>query len=57
LLLRAGHTPLGPRLVTAPGGTQTEIEPHSNRVGSRKESVPPSTWTESGQTPVLYGIV
>ena len=27
------------------------------RVGSRKESFPPSTWTESGQTPVLPTIV
>jgi hypothetical protein len=26
-------------------------------VGSRKESVPPSTWTESGPTPVLDGII
>jgi len=26
-------------------------------VGSREESVPPGTWTESGQTPILKGIV
>jgi hypothetical protein len=26
-------------------------------VGSRKESCPPITWTESGLTPVLRGIV
>jgi len=25
------------------------------RVGSRKESVPPGPWTESGQTPILQG--
>jgi hypothetical protein len=28
-------------------------EPHQSMVGSRTESVPPSTWTESGRTPVL----
>ena len=27
------------------------------RVGSRKESFPPDTWTESGQTPALPTIV
>ena len=26
-------------------------------VGSRMESVPPDTWTESGQTPILKEIV
>src|SRR4051794_15368746 len=34
-------------------GTQPENEPHPGRVGSRKESAPPTTWTESGRTPVL----
>ena len=29
----------------------------SSRVGSRKESVPSSTWTESGLTPVLQAIL
>jgi hypothetical protein len=28
-----------------------------DQVGSRMESFPPSTWTESGQTPVLPAIV
>ena len=58
LLLRAGHTPLGPRPTTAIGG-------HANRkratlrkwVGSRMTSVPPNAWTESGRTPVLREIV
>jgi len=26
-------------------------------VGSRIESVPPGTWTESGQTPILKEII
>src|SRR3954451_3978297 len=36
-----------------PAGAQTGREPHPLMVGSRMESVPPSTWTESGRTPVL----
>jgi len=27
------------------------------RVGSREKSVPPDTWTESGQTPILQASV
>jgi hypothetical protein len=42
------HTPSA-----GPGGQQSESEPHPHGVGSPKESVPPSTWTESGQTPAL----
>ena len=57
MLLRAGQSPLEPRLVTVPDGLQTEREPHPTRVGSRKESLPPDTWTESGQTPILPPIV
>ena len=37
-----------------PDEQQTEGEPHpTTRVGSRKESVPPGTSTESGRTPVV----
>ena len=54
MLLRAGQSPLEPRLVTVPDGPQTEREPHPDlQVGSRMESHPPDTWTESGQTPAL----
>ena len=55
LLLRAGQSPLEPRLDTAPGGERKPIESHTHiaEVGSREESLPPSTWTESGRTPVL----
>ena len=45
--------PFEPRLVTVPDGLQTGGEPHPNRVGSREKSLPPGTWTESGQTPAL----
>ncbi len=58
VLLQAGQSPLEPRLVTVPGGLQTESEPHPpKQVGSPKESVPPNTWIESGQTPILPPIV
>ena len=54
LLLRAGQSPLEPR---ARHGARRERKPKEShtqsRVGSRKESIPPSTWTESGRTPVL----
>ena len=54
MLLRAGQSPFEPRLVTVPDGLQTGREPHpEGRVGSRMESPPPDTWTESGLTPVL----
>ena len=36
-----------------PTGLQTGREPHQHLVGSREESPPPDTWTESGQTPAL----
>jgi len=35
-LLRAGQSPLEPRLVTAPDGPQTEIEPHPHAGGQPK---------------------
>src|SRR5665811_946831 len=38
---------------TVPDGLQTGREPHRHLVGSRVESPPPDTWTESGQTPAL----
>src|SRR5665647_2560593 len=38
---------------TVPDGLQTGGEPHRHLVGSRVESPPPDTWTESGQTPAL----
>jgi hypothetical protein len=57
VLLRAGQSPFEPRLVTVPDGTQPEREPHPSGVGSREESLPPDTWTESGQTPMLSAIV
>jgi hypothetical protein len=53
LLLRAGQSLLEPRLVTVTDAMQTDSEPHLQRVGSRMESFPPITWTESGRTPVL----
>jgi hypothetical protein len=53
VLLRAGQPLLEPRLVMVPDGLQTESEPHPKRVGSPEESLPPDTWTESGQTPIL----
>jgi len=54
VLLRAGQTPQEPRLTPRPAGTQTEVEPHAvDLVGSREESIPPDTWTESGRTPAL----
>src|SRR5665647_1386624 len=36
---------------TVRDGLQTGREPHRHLVGSRVESPPPDTWTESGQTP------
>ena len=57
MLLRAGQSPFEPRLVTVPDGLQTGREPHQHSVGSRVESPPPDTWTESGQTPILSAIV
>ena len=57
MLLRAGQSPFEPRLVTVPDGLQTGREPHPIWVGSRVESLPPDTWTESGQTPILSAIV
>ena len=52
LLLRAGQSPLEPRLVTVPGGPQTEREPHPRRVGSPKESEPAEhldrVWPDTG---------
>jgi hypothetical protein len=53
VLLRAGQTPLEPRLVTVPGEAQSRREPHPTGWAAAKESVPPNTWTESGQTPIL----
>src|SRR5665647_108984 len=38
---------------TVPDGLQTGREPHRHLVGSRVESPPPDTWTESGLTPAL----
>jgi len=40
-----------------PDGLQTGREPHPRWVGSRLKSLPPDTWTESGQTPILSAIV
>jgi len=57
LLLRAGQSPFEPRLVTVNDGPQPEREPHPQWVGSRMESDPTNTWTESGQTQALPGIV
>jgi len=58
VLLRAGQSPFEPRLVTVPDGLQTGREPHLRQgVGSRVESPPSDTWTESGQTPILSAIV
>jgi hypothetical protein len=54
MLLRAGQSPLEPRLDTAPGGDANRKRATPIKlVGSRKESIPPGTWTESGRTPVL----
>ena len=36
-----------------PAGCRPEVSHTRTRVGSPNESVPPGTWTESGQTPVL----
>ena len=55
MLLRAGQSPFEPRLVTVPDGLQTERESHlKQQVGSRMESPPSGTWTESCQTPILW---
>jgi hypothetical protein len=53
LLLRAGQSPLEPHPGTALDGNAARNRATPHRVGSREESVPPSTWTESGRTPVL----
>jgi len=58
VLLPAGQSPFEPRLVTVPDGLETRRESHTARpVGSRVKSLPPDTWTESGQTPTLSAIV
>jgi len=58
LLLRAGQSPLEPRLVTAPGGSANRKRATPIRlVGSREKSTPPDAWTESGRTAVLPTIV
>lgn len=36
-----------------PTGCRPKVSHTQTRVGSPKESVPPRTWTESGQTPIL----
>ena len=57
MLLRAGQSPFEPRLVTVPDGLRPE-ESHTHKwMGSREESPPPDTWTESGQTPILSAIL
>jgi len=53
VLLRAGQSLLEPHLVTAPGGLQTDSEPHPEGWAAQKRANPPGTWTESGQTPIL----
>ena len=54
LLLRAGQSLLEPRLVTVTGGPQTDSEPHQNsRWAAAWRAARRTTWTESGQTPVL----
>jgi hypothetical protein len=54
VLLRAGQSLLEPRLVTVPGGLQTEGEPHRfSWWAAHWRASPPSTWTESGQTPAV----
>jgi len=58
LLLRAGQSPLEPRTGTVPDGNADRMRATPIlQVGSREESVPPSTWTESGQTPILKEII
>jgi hypothetical protein len=58
LLLRAGQSPLEPRLGTAPDGNANRKRATPIRlVGSREESIPPDAWTESGRTSILRGIV
>ena len=58
LLLRAGQSPLEPRLVTAPGGSANRKRATPIKlVGSREKSTPPDAWTESGRTPDLPTIV
>jgi len=58
-LTRCQHAmSLEPRLVTVPGGQQTAGEPH--RCGwwaAHWRASPPSTWTESGQTPALRTMI
>ena len=53
VLLRAGQSPLEPRLVTVSGGPQTDREPHHERDGQPQRERPAGTWTESGQTSIL----
>jgi hypothetical protein len=45
LLLRAGQSPLEPRLDTTPGGdANRKRATPTDRVGSREESIPPDAW-------------
>ncbi len=54
LLLRAGQSPLEPHLnAVVDGDAARKRATPRVWVGSRKESAPPTTWTESGRTPVL----
>ena len=55
MLLRAGQSPLEPRLVTVSDGVAVQMRatPGKQEWAAAMESVPPDTWTESGQTPVL----
>src|SRR5680860_828115 len=39
-----------------PAGSRPEVSHTRKRVGSPKESVPPSTWIESGQTSILWQV-
>lgn len=58
LLLRAGQSPPEPRSGNGARRERRPLESHTKtQVGSREESTPPNTWTESGRTSVLHGIV
>src|SRR4051812_27151344 len=52
LLLRAGQSPLEPRLVTVPGGRQTEREPHPHASGQPQREPPARhldrVWPDAG---------
>ena len=54
VLLLAGQSLSSHASSTVPDGLQTGREPHQHLVGSREKSPPPDTWTESGQTPILW---